>query len=408
MRVLWFSISPSLYKEEERGYGGKGWISSLEKAISSRSEIELGVAFFHEDSIFKVVKGNVCYYPIPVRSSLSNKIIDFLYPEKRDPQEIAYYLKIIDDFKPDVIHIFGTEYNFGLMSQFTDVSVVIYIQGLLTPCSNAYLPPGTFKIDYFRYLNIITALKKLKTLLVFDQNAKREERILKRNRYFMGRTEWDRDICKLFAPDAQYFYCSEILRDPFYSAQPWKYGQSAGLKLMSTLSKTDYKGFDLVLKAALLLKQQTNINFTWNVFGISSYKFWERKLKIKAADVGVKLRGVATPDRLITEMLDSDIFIHPSYIDNSPNSVCEAQMVGMPVIATNVGGISSLIQDGIDGVLVPANDPFMLLSHILELKNNSVLSETLGKKAREIAMKRHDREKIVADNIRIYNSLHRV
>lgn len=65
-------------------------------------------------------------------------------------------------------------------------------------------------------------------------------------------------------------------------------------------------------------------------------------------------------DKLVELLLESDLYVHTAYIDNSPNAICEAQYLGMPIIATYVGGVPSLIEQGKDGVLIPANDPFML------------------------------------------------
>lgn len=405
MKVLWFTLTPSLYSSPLSGYGGCGWISSLEEAITSQPDIELGIGFFHSDLDFKVQKGNVCYYPISINIPFWKKPEGLFFPKHKETNELKYFLKIIEDFKPDVIHVFGSESSFGLLTEHTDIPVVIHIQGLLNPCKNAFFPPGTTKYDYIKHLNIKEAIQKLITKIYFNRNAYREEIILKGSRAFLGRTEWDKRIARLYAPGAKYFYCSEILREPFYTAPVWKYRDKDDIKIISTISKTDYKGFDLVLKTAFLFKQLTGCSFVWNVFGISNYTFWERKLKIKAHDVGVNLRGVANPEELISTMIESDMFVHPSYIDNSPNSVCEAQMIGVPVIATNVGGIRSLIEEGESGVLVPANDPYMLLSYILELKNNQSIASRLGANGREVAAERHNKENIIADNVKIYRSL---
>lgn len=114
------------------------------------------------------------------------------------------------------------------------------------------------------------------------------------------------------------------------------------------------------LKDSKLLKETADMDFEWNVYGVDSIHFTERHENIKADDVNVCLRGTATAGELARQLRESTVYVHPSYIDNSPNSVCEAQYLGVPVIATNVGGVSSLIDNGMNGILVQSHDAYML------------------------------------------------
>ena len=65
MRVLWFSVTPSLYSKNPL-YNGGGWIASLEGELKKNKSIELGVAFEFCDDKFKVCENGVTYYPINV------------------------------------------------------------------------------------------------------------------------------------------------------------------------------------------------------------------------------------------------------------------------------------------------------------------------------------------------------
>ena len=119
MRILWFTNTPSCYAVDSKGYNGGGWISSLEEEIKKESHIELGICFQTSDKIGKTKKKNVTYYPIRQPFGLIKKTftafhtIDNLY--------LKEYLKVIEDYKPDIINIFGTENNFGLISLHTKV-----------------------------------------------------------------------------------------------------------------------------------------------------------------------------------------------------------------------------------------------------------------------------------------------
>lgn len=407
MRILWFTNTPSLYKKNIKGYNGGGWIESLEQIISNTNDIELAVSFFHPDNCFKIKEAKTTYYPIPLYNSKFKKLKHYIFHKKCDDIEVNYYLKIIEDFKPDVIHVFGSEQSFGLVTLYTKTPVVIHLQGILNPYLNAYYAPGSnqynlIKQNIFKPLKIINLLRVMK---IFEYNTKREAIILKNCKYYLGRTAWDKNVTSLYAPESTYYYCSEVLRDVFYNAKPWQRSEQTNLILVSTITKTSYKGFDLILKTAKLLKELSEIDFEWNVFGIYDYKEWEKKLGINCSEVNVFLKGVANSETLVRNIQAGGIFIHPSYIDNSPNSLCEAQLIGIPVISTNVGGISSLIENEETGLLVPANDPYTLVAGIIEIKTNKEKAIRLGKNARTEATLRHNKQIILDNLLYAYNQI---
>lgn len=406
MKILWFCNTPSLYKNIKHGYNGGGWMSSLESAMAGLPGIELGICFLlARNDEFKVKEGNTTYYPVSLYNSKLRRIKRALYPSSFDELEVERYLEVIDDFKPDLIHIFGSEQAFGLVQGRTSVPCVIHIQGILSPYLNAMFAPGVNALDYFRYMGVKAGITRLKDLSMFAYNARREEVIMKSCRNFMGRTEWDKTIARYYSPQARYFYCSEMLRPIFHTARPWNRPANEVLQLLTTISATDYKGFDLILKTAQLLKHVEGLKFEWKVFGIKDFPFWEKKLKLAPREIGLQLMGVGSPDVLVDHLQRADMFIHPSYIDNSPNSVCEAQYLGLPVISTNVGGISSLITDLETGMLVPANDPFALIGKIRQIADDPELAIRIGANARTVAIPRHDPQSIINQNLTAYQSI---
>jgi len=409
MKVLWFTSTPSLYKKSKSLYNGCGWIESLELVINNTKDIELAISFFHSDECFKSKQGETTYYPISIYNGIIKKLAHSFFYESYDKIEVAYFMKVISDFKPDVIHIFGSEKSFGLISTCTNIPVVIHLQGILNTVYNAYFAPGSNKYDIVKrgLLRPFKLIHTLSVLSFFTHNTKRESIILENCKYFIGRTSWDREIVSLYSPNSTYFYCSEALRDIFYIAEPWIIKKRSKTILISTISKTTYKGFDLILKTAKLLTELTKLNFEWLIFGVDEFSEWEEKLGIKVKSVNVILGGITDSNTLAENIQEADIFVHPSYIDNSPNSICEAQILGIPVISTNVGGIGSLIEDNKTGYLIPANDPFCLAAKIIELKNNMNSAAEIGVSARKAALLRHDKETIKNDLITIYNKLYK-
>ena len=405
MRILWFSVTPSLFYPHSNGHNGGGWIASLEQIIRQNKEIELGVAFHFPDSTFKYNNEGVAYYPIEqIKVPLRKK----LFEKENENNSITRYLEIIEDFKPDIIHIFGSENDFGLICKHTDIPVVIHMQGCLPPYHNALMPVGMKKSDFLfkKGLSLSYRFIGLRSEKAFRKNAEREIGIMQSCKYFMGRTEWDKSLIDLFNPKATYFHCEEALRDSFIEGtKKWKYTDEKKKIIVSVISRPWYKGCDLILKTAALLKRFTDIDFVWKVYGIPEIKFFESVYGIKAKDVNVRPMGTASKEELVEALCSSSCYVHPSYIDNSPNSVCEAQILGVPIIATNVGGISSIVNNNIDGILFPANAPYTAASLIKKVISERTLAKSLSKQAIAKATKRHNPDNIGKRLFEIYYSI---
>ena len=176
MRILWFSVTPSLFNPHSNGYNGGGWIASLEQIVRQNKSIELGIAFYFPDSSFKYQNKGVTYYPIQLES---NSLVDKLF-NKKSSDNIEKYLQIIEDFKPDLIQIFGIENDFGLLCKYTDIPVVIHLQVCLPPDHNALMPVGMKRSDFIfkKGLSLNYRFIGLRSEKAFRRNAEREIEII--------------------------------------------------------------------------------------------------------------------------------------------------------------------------------------------------------------------------------------
>jgi glycosyltransferase involved in cell wall biosynthesis len=322
--------------------------------------------------------------------------------------------KIIRDFQPDVIQVFGTESVFSQVQDYTQIPVIYHIQGLINPCLNTYLPPNQSKYSF--HLNIDYLANTIKgnnpafNYKRFRNQAVRESKVLQSAKYVMGRTHWDKMLVELYNPNVQYFHVDEVLRSVFYQVETApKQRRKEQFKIISTLSPTVYKGIDVVLKTAKQLKELTNFDFQWEIIGLEDnatlLKHFEKAEKIKHQEVNIICRGRKSPVEMIEMMRQADVFVHPSYIDNSPNSVCEAQILGLPVIACNVGGVATIVEHEKTGFLVPSNGVFEFVHYLRQLREDENLGNKIGKEASQAASQRHDRDKIVTDLLKAYSKL---
>jgi glycosyltransferase involved in cell wall biosynthesis len=84
-------------------------------------------------------------------------------------------------------------------------------------------------------------------------------------------------------------------------------------------------------------------------------------------------------------LLNSDLFMLISNYEGLPVSIIEALSVGLPIIASNVGGVNELVNDGLNGFLVTKNDHVQLTEILLKIiNNNSIDLVSMGEKSRNI------------------------
>lgn len=413
MRVLWFTNTPCNYKLEG-GYNGGGWMTALQNSILSSGEnICFGICFCMDGQPSKVESNNTIYYPVPShRKSVKDKVFDLLKYDDVTRDEILwpYYInnfkRVINDYHPDIIEVFGSELYIGLASMAAKelkVPCCLHIQGLLSLYIYSLLPSGISTNSFIWKDGLKGAFANFQFLVYWKRSCYREKKILQSTNHFIGRTHWDKNAVSFLNPNAKYHYGGEILRSCFYEGRQRTFPKVP--VIVTTISGASYKGFDLVLKIAEILKNEFGLNFIWKVYGNVDPLFFEKITNVKHDEVNVQLCGVASAEELRDSMLNATVYLQPSYVENSPNSVAEAQILGLPVVATNVGGTSSMVSDGESGFLFPCTDPYMGVYNILKLINDQSLNIAIGNAGKAIAKDRHNCNIIVNQLIQTYKEV---
>lgn len=409
MKVLWFEIStPSGYIDKGRVIGG--WQDSLEQIVRQYHEIELYVAFEAPVGSKEKQVDGVTYVPLPTSYSfLERQRMNFTW-RVNENKLIPKCIDAVRKIQPDIIHVFGCEWPFGLIAEHVNVPVVIHIQGSIIPYNNALYAPR-----YNEYTEVCAAGFNLRRPFHLWRNRKKdtsrlnmEKRIWQCVDKYMGRTDWDLALTRTLKPEANYFHVDEVLRPVFLSSGTrWNVPTDNKIKLITIGIHNFWKGPDMLLKTAHILKNM-GVDFEWNVAGCMHdgiKETVESKEHLHFADNNVTFIGFTTPGRLCSILCSSTMYVHTAYIENSPNSICEAQILGVPVVSTNVGGISTLVRNGIDGILVPANDPWQMAYNIISLAKDKQRMQQMSKSTREFALKRHNPENIFKQLMACYASL---
>lgn len=334
------------------------------------------------------------------------------------------YKQIVDSVTPDIIHIYGTENNMGLLVNYIhDVPIVINIQGLLTDITY-------FKAAYLDY-NVIRKYRSLKNYLGYGgfitdkmiaRNGQAEKDIIRNNRYFIGRTSMDRNVIYFLNKQSLYYVGEELLRPAFYqNTAAWNLENTERYSIFMPSGFNPIKGMHLAIEAVSLLKQDypdiklyipgvspafLEANFLWRY---SRGEMYTNYLKHVIEEYGLRkniiLTGRLSAEEMVDYMLKCHVYLSPSVTDNSPNSVGEATMLGMPIVASFVGGVPSFLQDKDSCLFANSGDPFMMAGAIKSIFDNEELAVRLGKNAVKVAQSRHDRDTIRLQYSNIYNSV---
>lgn len=399
MRVLWFTMTPGCFDPVNSG----SWIEALQRAFQKYSpNVELALTFSYKgETEWKTVRDGVTYYPI--RENLSSS------PKRNYELLHPHYLRAVNDFRPDIVQCFGTErWHYGLIAKEIDVPVIIHMMGfgnIIDLMDEIAMHP----MDFWKFLNYnplkVWATRRAMRLEKGNQELERE--VMRRNHYFLGRTNWDYDVVQYFSPGSHYFHCEEAIRPEIYeSTEHWKCWASNTIRLLTIGTISAIKGVEIMLRTAWLLRYQFNKNVEWRYTGNPAVMpYFERLFGIRCDDVGIKLLGTLDAKRIAHELATAEFYVHPSIIDNSPNAICEAQLIGTPVVASNVGGVSSIVKDGETGFLYPYSEPYALAFKIMSMHGNGNALCDISENECTIARERHNPEKIVNSLMEIYEKV---
>lgn len=414
MKILWFSLSPcGSLRRNNAEYYVQGWMQALEDELKRVPDIELSVAYFSEMKENPFLFENVRYFPMGEKRKGNpfSRLLDRWRPsESVDREKLEMMLDVIRQSQPDLIHIHGTEDAFGLVADVVkDIPIIFSIQGLIAPITEKFLA-GISKETVKKFSTFRDKIHHVTTYqqyLMFKKASKRECSYLSKAKYVFGRTSFDERCTLALNPDRMYFVMNELLRNEFYGKN-WKgtFSQDGKVYLVSTISSMLYKGLETVIKTANILKQYSHIDFRWDIVGLSGNENYVRMAEyeagVRSIECNVNFLGKKPASALADILCNADIYIHPSHIENSPNSVCEAMLVGLPVIATNVGGTSSMLKDGVEGVLVQDGDPYELAGAIIEIQKDPQVACLRADVAKKTAIERHEKSKVLKELLSAY------
>ncbi|WP_426350463.1 glycosyltransferase family 4 protein [Alloiococcus sp. CFN-8] len=417
MKVLWLTNVPLpeaslLMNEKITPFGG--WLVTSSLDLSDK-DCELHIAY-PKNNIDEIKAYNgekIQYYAIP----WNNKKYSVSY----DSEVILE--KLLLNIKPEVVHIMGTEFSHSLamvnVCNKLSIKSIISIQGLVSVYSTHYYANLPSKIrnrntlrDLLKRDNIVSQQRK------FEIRGKTEILAIKKCKHIIGRTTWDKACAKIINPSGEYHHCNETLRKEFYMHK-WDINKCERNTIFISQASYPIKGLHYVLEAMkILLKTQPDLRLYVAGPDISKNNDFKERLKRTSYEKyiselmdkynlreNVIFTGLLDEKEMVKRYQKSHIFVCPSSIENSPNSLGEAMLLGVPCVASYVGGIPDMLEHKYEGFLYQSDAPYMMAHYIREIINNDELAIKISINAREKALKTHNIDDNTNTLLNIYSNI---
>lgn len=416
MRIMWSvfvtfpEVAEKIGKKPEYACT---WARALCAAIRYEKELDLAiVSVWKGNEVKKIESDGVVFYFLPHEKAMVRK--------GGGEKGFKFWKYVIDDFKPDLIHIHGSEsmIPYQLCHLKTSAPKYLTLQGVLSNYYKDYLAA----IEPATIIRNITLRDIVRHRSIFDDQAMAKKKsvaeieMLNNVDYIGGRTLWDKTSAMAVNPDVRYIYSPEMIREEFYSSDRWNVKQIKRHRIFMHQGFKPIKGLHFLLEAMNVLQKKypdvelymsgTNVMKNSTVKdrllqpGYVRYLF--KKIKEYGLQDKIHFTGVLSAGQIVDELKKTNVMVLPSAIENSPNSLVEAQLVGVPCVASHVGGVPEMMQHNADGFVYTFNEPYLLAHYISEIFDSDDLAERMSKHSYEKSRERQGYEYVKEQTINNY------
>ena len=413
MRVLW--ITNVLFPEASAYLSGSpvlkssgGWVLGAASAMLDASDISLAVATVSNKvkELVRVEGEKITYFILPLGKG------NITYNKNYE----SFWKTIKESFRPEIIHIYGTEFSHGLawVNANGADNVIVSIQGLTSVIKDYYYSglsiSQILRMEFYGVLNLLQKSGWSK----YSIQGKNEELLINKVHDVIGRTSWDRAHVWAINPKVNYHFCNETLRPEFYQGR-WIFDNCRKHTIfVSQVGKT-IKGLHQLIKAMpLVLNEYPDAKVIvagdsiYKTSFLSSFKnryciIARRMLRDYKVEDVFDFIGPQDEQGMKKYMLSSNVYVLSSSIENSPNTLGEAQLLGLPCVASFVGGVPDMVESSCCGIMYRFSDYQMLAYGIC---NAFKMSSTFdNSEMRRVARERHNPQKNTERIFDIYREI---
>ncbi len=412
IRILWTSNIDLPAVSNELGLIASpfgGWLTLMTEKLAALPDFEIGIAMRSNSKTFQRIK--------------KAEITYFAMPQQRNKFDLAQtdVDRVLAEFQPDILHVEGAEMHYSrrFLSTWTGPRL-LSMQGVL----NGYAPYELGRLPIASMLNplrprifLIGLALVIQRYLQFHSRLAHERFAMQSVNHIMGRTLWDQAQAKSLSPGSRYHHCSRILRDIFYTLH-WKQDKSELFSIFVGNGASPRKGAHVVVQALALLVHDFP-SATLYIAGhdprslprcsAKRYLGYPVYLVYLIRSLGledrVRFTGVLSEQEMADRMARSHVCLMASIIENSPNTLGEAMILGVPTVSAYAGGAPSMARDEIEVLFYRPDDPAMLAFQVRRIFEDSALATRLSQAARERALLTHEPERNLSDLVAAYTEI---
>ena len=406
MKILWFSNK--VFSDNDTGSTGT-WLDAMAQSLLATGEVELcNIAIGKVKAPTRQGAGPIHQWVVPAAATGR----DGLPPARI----VAGIIKVVNDVAPDLIHVWGAEEYWGLLTArgLIQSRALLEIQGLKEPLSRAFA--GRLTEWEQRACIGVKEVIKFRSIASGRRTVERwsrfEREIIAGHCFVTTQSSWAEAWVKVSNASARIFHAELILREPFYSARPWR-PQNAPVIFCSAAYPVPFKGIHDAVRAVALLKRhfpnaRLRIAGRLQTRGIrqDGYIAWVNRLADSLhVTEQIDWLGPLSAAEIVEELQNCSVMLMPSHCETYSVALAEALYLGVPGVSTHTGGTAWLARDEETALFFPPGDEAMCAYQLERVLTDQRLAGRLSGKARAVALVRNNPKEIVENQLEIYRQV---
>ena len=394
MKILWIvnKLTGKLHiKETGKKSTGGLWLEAMIDSARKDKDIEIIIVNVMDISSVKVLDdGNIRYYSIPGKA---NEYYDY-----KSADAHKYLREIIKKEKPDIIELWGTEMPMGLaaLDEAGDTPAVVYVQGILESIGK-YYQAGMTDIELRQACTIrdmLTGGTIRRKQANYFRRSSYEAAIINKAKNIIVENSWAEAYYKKVCPSVKVHWCPLCISREF-ERERWSTDKMVPYTLMCSAANYPIKGLHMLLKALVIVKAKypevklsipgtalrklTGLKARFKQNGYE--KFIRNLIEESGLKQNVEYTGRLTAAEMAKKMSESNCFVMCSAIENHSSTLKEAMTVGVPCVASYVGGVPEYAVNDENCLLYRFEDYEVLAQHIIHLFESRDLCRRLSDRA---------------------------
>ncbi|MEE3486930.1 MAG: glycosyltransferase [Bulleidia sp.] len=361
-------------REETAG----GWVSGLLKGLETAQEFKATYIAFEKQDAFSVQEHEI-------------KGISFILAGYRNEKDIQ---DILHRYPADVYHYYGAETETAkyFVNCLPYERTLIYIQGIITACMGAWMA------SYDKYHDVSAGMKlymKLNQNLL-KKHSETELSIFRKAKFIAGRTAWDHETAESYGFQGIYYHLDETLRNDFYTAESWNLKEMKPHTIFVSQASYPLKAAHMVIEIVKILKQDyqdvicyiggENLMESASLatrLHVSYAAYIQKLIHEYHLEEQIRFTGTLNEKEVITHLQKANVFLLPSAMENSSNSLQEAMILGVPSAASSTGGTPGMVGSEDNCLLYPFDEPEKGAEKIAQIFDNEETAVSLSQNGRK-------------------------